>query len=260
VGAYVSRRWAGLLLGLVVVVAVCALAARWQWHRYEERVARNAALDAAATTAPVPVDELLEVGAPAPPAVEYRQVRARGSYDAARVLALRLRPLDGEPGSHELVPLRTASGAALLVDRGWFADRGQGSAPPPPPDGEVEVTVRLRLDEASAGGADGLGGDPAEGSIRFVDIGALGEQLPYPLYGAWGELVTEQPRPADAPVPVPAPQRGTGPHLPYAAQWVAFAVMAFGGFVLLARQDLRRRRDGEEPREVSPPARPAGRR
>ncbi len=250
VSPLLTRRWAGMLLATLGIVAVCLVAARWQWNRYESRVAVNEALDVAAAQGPVPVADLVPVDRPAPAAVEYRRVEAVGSYDAARTIVLRLRPQDGLPGSHVLVPLRTDTGAALLVDRGFFPDSGQGAEPPAAPGGRVTVTARLRLSEGAGNGAV-----PHDGEVRRVDLPAVADAFPYPLYGAWAQLLSEDPRPADAPALPAAPERGTGPHLPYALQWLAFAVMAVGGFGYLAVAEVRgRRRPRSAARADSAPA------
>lgn len=238
-----ARRWVPVSLGIALVVALCVLAGRWQLDRYEQRVERNDAVAQAASTGPVAVRDLLDADE-VPPSAEWRQVRATGRYDAEHQLVLRLRPLQGEAGSHVLTPLVTADGIALLVDRGFVPQRGSpGVVPdvPDPPDGEVEVVARVRLSEVGRG----TGGDPSSGAIRYVDVDALAASLPYPVFGAWAELVEQQPPAGQLPELLPAPVVEQGPNLSYALQWFLFALVAVVGGVLLLRSEAR---GGRRPR------------
>jgi cytochrome oxidase assembly protein ShyY1 len=161
-----------------------------------------------------------------------------GRYDAAHQIVVRLRPRAGRAGAHVLTPLVGADGTALLVDRGFVEQAGAvRTVPdaPDPPSGEVEVVARLRLSEEGRG----TGGDPATGAVRHVDVDGIAATLPYPVYGAWGELVRQDPPPEAVPEPPPAPQLDAGPHLGYAYQWFLFAVVAVVGFVLLVRSEWR---------------------
>ncbi|HEU4490916.1 MAG TPA: SURF1 family protein [Jiangellales bacterium] len=252
-----ARRWVPVALGIGAVVVLCVVAGRWQLDRHEQRVERNAALTTAAAATPVPVDDLLGI-VPAPETAEWRQVRAVGRYDADEQLVVRLRPRDGEAGAHVLTPLVTAGGTALLVDRGFVPQRGSaGVVPeaPAPPRGSVEVVARVRLSEVGRG----TGGDPATGTVRYVDVPALAESLPYPLYGAWAELVEQEPPAQQPPEPLPPPVAEQGPNLAYAFQWFLFAVVAVVGGVLLLRSEARGGRRPPAPGAGShPDATPAG--
>lgn len=231
------RRWLPVALGILAVVMLCVVAGRWQLDRHEQRVERNDALTTAAAAAPVPVDGLLTT-TPAPETAEWRQVRAVGRYDADAQLVVRLRPREGQAGGHVLTPLVTAGGAALLVDRGFVPQQDSaGVVPdaPAPPGGEVEVVARVRLSEVGRG----TGGDPATGTVRYVDVAALAESLPYPLYGAWAELVEQEPPAEQPPELLPPPVAEQGPNLAYAFQWFFFAVVAVVGGVLLLRSEAR---------------------
>ena len=247
-------RWLALALAAVLVAVSCVQLGRWQLHRMEERQARNAAVAEAASATPAPVADLLAVGGSVSAEQEWRQVEARGHYDAEHEMIVRLRPADGRPGVHALTPLVTEEGPALLVDRGFVAASGSGESAqlPPPPPGSVSVVARVRASEEG----QGSGGDPAAGSIRFVDVDEIAATLPYPVYGGWAELVAHSPAAADrgpdtapdtasdmaAPQPVDPPVAGDGPHLAYALQWFLFAGLALVGWVLLARAEGRERR------------------
>ncbi|HET6917849.1 MAG TPA: SURF1 family protein [Jiangellaceae bacterium] len=238
--ALVSRRWLlRVLAGAVLVVAFVRLGI-WQLDRNEQRAERNAVIEANSQRDPVPVEDLLTSNSAVDVDRLWTPVRAKGRYDVDHQLIIRLRPLDGRPGVHVLTPLVTESGAALLVDRGFVAHAGSPTSSPAIPEpmpGEVEIIGRVRASEEGRG----IGGDPATGVIRYVDVDEIAATLPYPVYGAWVEVMDEQPRPAVAPVRPPAPTLDAGPHLSYAVQWFLFACIGIGGLILLARAEARLR-------------------
>lgn len=229
------RRWLVRTIAGLLLVAVCVRLGLWQLDRNEQRSARNDLIEANADGVPVPVGSLAVVDEPLDPGDQWRTVELTGHWDAGHELVLRLRPVDGERGVHAVTPLITDGGAALLVDRGFVLADGADDdqvAVPPPPDGEVTVTARLRASE------DG-GGHPVSGTIRRVDVTTIGATLPYPLYGAWGELLSQDPAAGDELRPIPPPEIESGPHLSYAVQWFLFAAIGIGGFILLVRAERR---------------------
>lgn len=240
-----SRRWLlRLLAGIVLVVAFVRLGI-WQLDRNEERAARNAVIETNSQRDPVPIGDVLQTAVPVAADEVWTRIRATGRYDVDHQLIIRLRPLDGQPGVHVLTPLVTEGGEALLVDRGFVPQAGSPTVPPDipePPAGEVEVIGRVRASEEGRG----TGGEPATGAIRYVDVDDIAATLDYPVFGAWVELIDEQPPPAVAPVRVPEPTLDAGPHLSYAVQWFLFACIGIAGFVILARAESRFRREDEQ--------------
>ena len=82
--------------------------------------------------------------------------------------------------------------------------------------------------------------DEDSSAIYYVDVERLQPQLEYPLEPYYLELIGQQPPQAgDLPVPPPAPELSRGPHLSYALQWFAFAVIALVGYAALLRRALR---------------------
>jgi cytochrome oxidase assembly protein ShyY1 len=252
-GFLASRRWALRILAGLVLVAAFVRLGLWQLDRNDQREARNAVVEANAHRDPVPVEDVLTAGVPVPADQVWTPVEAAGRYDVDHQMVVRLRPLEGRPGVHVLTPLVTDTGTAVLVDRGFVAQGGSAAsvpAVPEPPAGDVEVVGRIRPSEDGRG----TGGDPGDGVIRYVDVDEIAQALPYPLFGAWLELVSEVPAPAEAPVPPPAPSTDAGPHLSYAVQWFLFACIGIGGFVFLVRAESRILRDsgqGSRDRERS---------
>ena len=251
------RTLAGLLL-----VAVCVRLGIWQLDRNDQRAARNAVIEANANAEPVPLDDVASPDEPLGSGDEWQQVRVSGTYDPDHELIVQLRPLAGEAGVHVVTPLVTDAGDALLVDRGFVAGGGPADSSTDIPEastGPVDVVARLRRSEEGRG----TGGDPADGAVRYLDVDAIAAIMPYPLYGAWAELVEQSPPADDPPVAVPAPEIDAGPHLSYAIQWFLFACVGVGGFVLLVRAEARGRREldaghpeGPEPTEPVEPTQP----
>jgi cytochrome oxidase assembly protein ShyY1 len=238
--------WVLSLAGVVVLSVVFVLLGRWQLHRHEGKVERRDRVAAHYDAVPVPLDQVLPApGAPLPASEEWRRVTVTGRYEAAGTVLVRNRPLDGENGYDVVVPLRTAGGAALLVDRGWVPSGSTGAAPdavPPAPEGTVTVTAWLRPSEPGVARAA-----PPGQSMR-IDVPRLARSLAGPVYGAYGVLAGESPPPSDAPRRLPRPDVGLGPHLAYAVQWWAFALAAYVLLGYYAVREVYRRAGAPPPR------------
>ncbi len=251
-------RWIALLVLVLVLVPSFVRLGSWQFNKYERRSAQADAIEANTQRDPAPVDDLLAVGTELPDAAEWTPLVAEGRYDADEQLLVRYKSLEGQQGFHVLVPLVTGDGTALLVDRG-FVPRELNTpvpSPPSPPSSEVTITGRARQSESGRGTGD----DEQTGTIRFIDVDALADDLPYPVYGAWVELLTEDPPAADPPQQIPEPDPGTGPHLIYAVQWWLFAAIAPVGFFLLLRNEARLPRDQQPDEQLESGAPPTPRR
>jgi len=218
---------------VVVAILVATLFVRlgqWQWGKHERRDAEIAAVQADAERAPIPLEDA------SADASSWTRVRTSGVYDTEHQVLLRYRPVGGEPGVHVLVPLRTADGRAVLVDRGFLrtADPARIPTVPAPPVGTVDVVGRLRPSEPG-----GLSRDEGTDSIRRVDLDALDEELPYPLFPRWLQVVSEDPSGDAGLEPLPPPSLDRGPYLSYGVQWWLFAVVGLVGVVILLRNESR---------------------
>ncbi|HRD66136.1 MAG TPA: SURF1 family protein [Candidatus Competibacter sp.] len=162
------------------------------------------------------------------PANRYRRVTIVGRYDGAHQLLLDNQMCDGRPGYHVLTPLRLESGAAILINRGWFA---LGVSRQELPDVSVStdpITVGGWLAQPANPGL--LLGDAAGADLRwprvvpYVDYRRLAALLGYPLQPA---VVLLEPDAAQGYVRDWEPRfGGIGPerHQGYAVQWFALAV------------------------------------
>jgi cytochrome oxidase assembly protein ShyY1 len=237
-----SRRW--IVFG--VVVAVLAYAAwwlgEWQFRRLDDRQAANEVVRTNEGRPVTPVDDVLSRGGDPSENDEWRVVSATGTYDAARTVVIRYRNRDGAQGVDVVVPLVTADGTALLVDRGWLetdpsgADRSQI---PEPPAGVVDVTGYVR--------SDGTGDSThvSDLSARAISSDEIGAAIGRPVYGGFVELRSEDPEPATALAPVELPELDNGPHFFYGLQWWFFGLLAIFGFCYLLYDEWRNGRRGD---------------
>jgi cytochrome oxidase assembly protein ShyY1 len=245
----------------VLLSVAFVLLGRWQWGRHEGKVAIATRVDHNYDAAPVDVATLLpDPTAPLPAGDEWRPVRLVGTYLPDRGVVVRNRPLDGVYGYEVVVPFRPADGQALLlVDRGWIPEGASGARPdavPPPPSGTVTVVARLRPSEPPDDRS------PPPGQEVHIDVPRITAPIVAALGApavtrAYGVLASEDPRPAGAPSLLPRPDGDLGPHLAYAVQWWAGAVVLYVLLVVYAGKEAARRAGGEEPADGRP--RPAPR-
>jgi surfeit locus 1 family protein len=227
-----------LALGLIVLFVNFGL---WQLRRLDQRLERNALIEARMAAEPRALSELREEFGNEPEDLAYRRALAEGRYEPAGEILLRSRSRDGTAGWHVLTPLIAESGRALLVDRGWIPyaldDPPAEEAAPPPGTVSVEGIVRAEQDPPEGWLARFAPRDPPEGPLRtayYVDVERLAAQLPYALEPVFLELSSQQPA-GDTRYPLPPepPETGRGPHLSYALQWFSFALIGAVGYVLL---------------------------
>ena len=254
-----SRRW---VLFAIVVALLAWLAwalGEWQFHRLEDRKDRNAIVERNTAADPVPVEEVLAAGEDVPDREQYRRVTAQGEYDVEDTVVVRYRTRDGASGIDVVVPLITAEGTALLVDRGWLASDNRGASPddvPAPPAGTVTVTGWVRQD------ATGDSTHVSDQSTRAISSSESGDALGITTYGGFVDLDGEDPEPEQPLEQAELPDLDNGPHFFYGLQWWFFGLLAVGGFLYLAYDEwrggpgaerLRRARRGEAP---DPPVTP----
>jgi surfeit locus 1 family protein len=225
------------ILALVLVAAVFVRLGFWQLGRLEERRAANRAAVEARAEPPrelgLGVDWTAEE-------LNQRRVEASGKFDHSHEIVIRGQAFQGTPGVLVVTPLRLAgSDSAVLVLRGFVPSADAVRA-------DIDSlgepgTVRVRgLATAIAIG----GGQPVEHDGRItwarLDLAALRARLPYPVLPVLLRQTPDSGLPRQ-PRRLPAPELSDGPHLSYAIQWFAFAVMAVAFGVLVVRRGDRGR-------------------
>jgi surfeit locus 1 family protein len=231
-----SGRW---WIAHVVVITICLLFVNlgfWQLRRLEERRLQNSVWQARQASTPLPIEDLVVGAGSDLESLEYRPVEARGTFSPEHEILVRSQVWNGSAGFHVITPLILRSGSAILVNRGWVPlDMDEVPVPATPPEGEVDLagTIRLSQTRGSVGPTD-----PATGVLTKtarVDLTRIGQQMPWPLLPVY--VVAQYTDETSLPVAVAVPDlNDQGPHLAYAIQWFAFALIGAVGYLLLLRR------------------------
>jgi len=172
----------------------------------------------------------------------WRPVRAVGTFDFDHQVVITGESHDGAPGVYIITPFTVEpSNRVVLVNRGWVyspdaqtVEVGQFGEPPHQLlNGYVEEFV-----------TDGQGPSRAASNataFRRMDARELPKAFPYPI--AMFYIVAQRdssaaPAPG-APVRLPPPSLDEGPHLNYAIQWFAFALIAIVGASVMIHRERR---------------------
>jgi cytochrome oxidase assembly protein ShyY1 len=241
-----TPRWWGINVFVLLAIPFCIYMGSWQLGRFEDRVeshegAREQA-ESGAREAAEPLDSLL----PVTKATSGKQATASGRYDEQFLVPDR--DLDGRTGTYVMTLLRTDSGRALPVVRGWLPGSPDPASVPAPPAGEVTVTGALQASETpGSNGVSTRGGLP-EGQTGAISAASLVNLVPYDVYDAW--ITLNRGDSGMTAVPARAPS-GTGldlkafQNLGYTAEWFAFVGFVIFMWFRLLRRELEFARDAE---------------
>lgn len=217
----------------LALVIGCLWASQWQFHRGEDRKARNATIEKHIT---IPEVELSTLTANVSES-EWRLVRTDGTFDPDNQILLRNRYFEGKYGYAVLTRFTTNFGDSIWVDRGWVAAGASATvAPKTPevPEGKVSISGRIRLDTSLPSGSFfALPVNGEEGLISKLNAqsGLNTENYYLDLISGSDPLLT----PA---APSEIPSLSDGPHLAYAVQWILFAGLVIYGRYLIRKNDL----------------------
>ena len=234
VRTFFSRRYILITLLVLLAMAVMMRLGVWQLDRRQQRIARNADLIAKTAQPPVSVNEVAAGLVTLPQdRDEVRDIpsNATGEFDFDHQVILVQQVYHDNLGSRLVTPLRLAgSDAAILVDRGWIPSEDSDPARWAQYDtdpGPVTVDGLLQPEQRIGRLADTTGQQPVRQQWYQVDIAAIAAQMPYAILPVY---LIDTP---DAGEDLAAPFRTTpemdlseGPHLGYALQWFAFAIVA----------------------------------
>jgi len=225
----------------------------WQLDRHTEVTADNEVRRELLDLAPVPLNDAT-LDSLSVDQLIGRRVQVSGTWDFGREVIVRNRAHAGSPGVHVVTPLVLDGSpdadrpASVLVIRGWLPGNSR-ILPRENTHGIPAVgrdSPRLALVEASR---SGLGepvvevgdGDEAVRSYAALDVALIagpdGGMLPFFLQLLPDESGTV---PVDQPIAEALPELDAGPHMGYAIQWFAFAVITVVGTAAF----LRRRTSG----------------
>ncbi|HEX5335323.1 MAG TPA: SURF1 family protein [Propionicimonas sp.] len=231
-------RWLALAVFVVTLTFAFVNLGRWQLDRLDQRRERNSSVivhenASVADFATIFTRTIVE-------ADQWQRVAVRGTFDPDHQFMVRYRNLGQASGYEVLTPLRTTTGAWVLIDRGFGIkpnDRDYPSTLPTPPAGEVAIVGYVRRDEQ--GSTEATTPVPPGNTVRLINSVAVASTLPYPLVNGFISVIEITPAQAGDLAPVTPPELTEGNHFSYALQWFAFAGMAGLGLVLLIRSDVR---------------------
>jgi surfeit locus 1 family protein len=229
-----SRARLVLIACFTTVALVFVRLGLWQMDRLRERRAANVAALEARSAPRTQLDRATAITEE----LSGREVSVTGRYDHEHDIVLRGKVYGGSPGVEVVTPLLLDGGRpAVLVNRGFL----------PTPDAVTAQTdsVRelgsVRVHGTALSVPAGAGAPLERGGYTTwarLDRQALGARLPYPIAPVYvrqspDSALPRFPRRLD-PLPI-----DDGPHLSYAIQWFAFAVMTivFGAVILSRAKD-----------------------
>jgi surfeit locus 1 family protein len=217
---------------LVLLAIGFALLGQWQVERLAWKEALVARVESATRAAPISVEHL---PSGALKSMEYRRVRTSGHYFPQGAALVTGTSRLGS-GYWVLVPLRSADGPTLYVNRGFVPVGSKINAIRADiPDRPVSVTGLLRLTEA--GGTWLRANRPNEGRWYSRDIAALSRDQGLPADTRYFiDAQAETPAAPRAPVPGLTVLNFPNNHLAYALTWFALAALSAGGAIVIWRK------------------------
>lgn len=226
-------RWLLLTVLVVIGVVIMLRLGIWQLDRLDQRRAANALLAQRVNAPPLSLNTL-------DPATDWselinRPVIAQGVYDLSQQVAVQYQTYQERPGVTLITPLRLNDGqSAVLVNRGWLpleqSEPSQWAAYAV--SGVVTVTGYVQ----AAGPLDAValttpGSTARQSEVLRLNVAELQAQIPYSILPVY--VLEAAPSAAQTTLPYRVPldlDLSEGPHLSYAIQWFAFAVIFGGGY------------------------------
>lgn len=222
------------ILFAVIAAAVFVRLGFWQLHRLGERRTRNALVMARLGAPEADVATLRGDSA----SIRFRRARVAGTPDYEHELIYASRSYKGSPGVNFLTPVHLAGrDTAVIVDRGWVYA----------PDGEtVDAAKWHDRDSVFTGyveefpSAAGTLSPEHPKVVTRLGYEAIAKALPFPVAPVYLVMVGDSTVAPDRIARLTPPPLDEGPHLNYAIQWFAFALIALIGTGVVVKQ----RREG----------------
>ncbi|MDX3387105.1 SURF1 family protein [Streptomyces niveiscabiei] len=241
-----TPRWWGINVFVLLAIPFCVFMGSWQLSRFESRMDDHRALGRAAETGKSQPARPLAEMLPVDKATVGKRVTVTGHY--GEQLLVPGREIEQKSGYYVLTLLRTGSGKALPVVRGWLPGKADAAKAPAAPRGKVSVTGALQASETPGdNGVSARGGLPA-GQVGAISTASLVNLVPYALYDAWVTLDSADPGMTTVPAEAPA---NTGldlkafQNLGYTGEWFVFAGFVVFMWFRLLRREVEAARDAE---------------
>ena len=228
-------------MAVVIIAAAFVALGFWQLGRLQEKQLTNQIGQARFDEVPIPLGTAVDAAGEDVETLEYRRATATGTFDPGNEVLVRSQTFLGTAGFHVITPLVGEDGSAVLVNRGWVPlvlDQVP-VVDAPPPEGVVTVEGWIHLTQTRGPFGPSDPEDVDLTAISRVDVDRVAQQTPYPLEPVYLVVLGEPGQ--DLPVPAAPPTfDDEGPHLGYAIQWFAFAIIGLIGYGFLMRRTTSR--------------------
>jgi cytochrome oxidase assembly protein ShyY1 len=217
----------------LLLIAGCLWASQWQFHRGEDRKARNDKIELRISQSEGELESLIGDVA----ANEWRTVTTSGRFDPANQILLRNRYFEGKYGYGVLTRFTSEQGKVMWVDRGWVQAGASATVVPQTPEvpsGPVSIVARLRLDSSLPSGS--FFALPSSGETGLLS--RLNAQSGLESENYYLDLISGSDPLLIPKAPAEVPSLSDGPHLAYAVQWALFAALVLYGRYLIRKMDL----------------------
>lgn len=243
------KDWGFIILAVLAATLFVRLGF-WQLSRLQERRAHNDLIRQRMSLPAAPVADAFAN----PSDWTFRTVTLQGTYDPDHEILLSPRSFEDQPGVDLITPLRLENGqGTVLVDRGWIPFETSDARPRAAYriEGPVEIQGLVMASQPSVKlfllpGPPTPSPDSFRTTWQTVDIPALQIQMPTPLLPFFVAQTTSSAAPGTPPIPDPGIDLSDGPHLNYAMQWFAFALIALLGGGAWIRRRIRLARAATE--------------
>jgi surfeit locus 1 family protein len=227
------------LLAAVLGLAAAAIFVRlgfWQLDRLKQRRLANDVKLTRMIAPPVGPFSMIAG------ARRWRPVRAMGTFDFDHQVVLTGESHDGAPGVYIITPFTVEpSNRVILVNRGWVYSPDAQTVELNKFDEPPHQVLSGYVEEFVADGQGPARTASNPNAFRRMDARELPKAFPFPV--AMFYVVAQRdtgaaPAPG-APIRLSPPSLDEGPHLNYAIQWFAFALIAIGGASVMIYRDRR---------------------
>lgn len=247
-------RWIVLLILVPLLVVLFFRLSEWQRERYEGRNDANAIIERTLAIPAATLSEVLSENHSEQSPAQWRQVHISGTYLVDQEVLVRKKPMQGAVGYWVVTPLKlnqaiTVGGFStdqapitrqtintVLVNRGWIPPAPTPNTSPKipaPPTGDVTITGRVQEMQPN----EALPADLPEGQVLHVNPGEMALPKALTVAPIFVNLQASNPPQQGTITPLPEPEIDSGPHLSYALQWIAFAIILSVGIVILIRRE-----------------------
>jgi len=232
------KRFLGLTVLALILIAICLQAASWQYDRHVKRSTYNSLIEANLDR---PLLQEAQLASLTIEDISWRELQLTGNFEPRKEILVRNRYNNGEYGFGVVTLFRSNTGRNYWIDRGWTKAGPDAKTPPktqPVDDSQVTILGRIhtdRIDRQIGGTLFAVPSGNGSSELRQWDNQ---EQIKTePIYLDLIDVDNQAFLPSN---PTLIPALSDGPHLAYTFQWVIFALLVLFGYVLVIREDFKR--------------------